>query len=669
MSVPLTPDQIFISKLTEIVLSNLENRDFGVKNLAHEINMSPSGLNRRLQRIAKKNINQFIREVRLHKALEMLQNESVTASEVAYKAGFSSPAYFSTCFNEYFGFSPGKAKQERLSIPEEDIVTHFTSKMNQKGPESQTHFYPKAWIFVISGLILIASVFLYQKIFKPQTLDDLRSSDGRISVAVLPFNNMTDARIWDEIQNNIISYLSNFEELKVRQKEAVNILPEVKGMTDYASISPSLVRTISRKLDVNVFISGVVNRAGSVVRINANLINSKTNEVYKSFQKEGLAEGENIFRIMDSVSVLVSDFLIKSKMEKEVSPDIKPYRNTNSPEAFQFLVEADDNLRRYDIAAALKLYSKAVAIDSNYIPAIIFLSMRYKDLGKYEEAKKWCINAYSKRDRMNKNERIMADWYYSTLFGDPNDEIRYLKQYQNADDQVPISYSLAGYAYLRLFQYDKAIPEFLKTLDIYKKWGVKPMSQNYILLGTAYHKTGQYNKERKIYKKAEKDFPDDPFILSNQAVLSLTETDTIAANRYIEKLISVLQGKSSSEADISTKLAGIYDEADIPDKAEGYYRQAVSFQPDNPAMINSLAYFLIENNRNINEGLDLTDRILEKYPENYDAIHYKGWALYKQGNDREALKFLQKADSLKPIYNYTLYLHLQEVKKVVAGQK
>ena len=29
-------------------------------------------------------------------------------------------------------------------------------------------------------------------------------------------------------------------------------------------------------------------------------------------------------------------------------------------------------------------------------------------------------------------------------------------------------------------------------------------------LGDAYHKTGQYKKEKKLYKKAEKDFPDNP---------------------------------------------------------------------------------------------------------------------------------------------------------------
>ena len=69
--------------------------------------------------------------------------------------------------------------------------------------------------------------------------------------------------------------------------------------------------------------------------------------------------------------------------------------------------------------------------------------------------------------------------------------------------------------------------------------GIKTMVDLYYTdLGNAYHKTGQYKKEKKLYKKAEQDFPDDPDLIYRQAVLSLTEGDTIAANRYIEKYIS-----------------------------------------------------------------------------------------------------------------------------------
>ena len=91
-------DQIFISKLSGIILANLENENFGIKELVHEAGTSHYSLKRRLQAITNKTVKQFIREVRLQKAMEILQHEEVNITEVAYRVGFSSPAYFNTCF-------------------------------------------------------------------------------------------------------------------------------------------------------------------------------------------------------------------------------------------------------------------------------------------------------------------------------------------------------------------------------------------------------------------------------------------------------------------------------------------------------------------------------------------------------------------------------------------
>ena len=56
-----------------------------------------------------------------------------------------------------------------------------------------------------------------------------------------------------------------------------------------------------------------------------------------------------------------------------------------------------------------------------------------------------------------------------------------------------------------------------QSLNLKKHWkyiinGIQNPSwvYNYTDLGYAYHKTGQYKKEKKLYKKAEQDFPDDP---------------------------------------------------------------------------------------------------------------------------------------------------------------
>ncbi len=98
----------------------------------------------------------------------------------------------------------------------------------------------------------------------------------------MTFNTLWD--IWQQgIQTNLITSLSNSEELKVRQIETINSLLNSKGLTNYSSISPSAASSISQKLDAIVFILGSINQAGRIFRINAQLINSKTEEPVKVF--------------------------------------------------------------------------------------------------------------------------------------------------------------------------------------------------------------------------------------------------------------------------------------------------------------------------------------------------------------------------------------------------
>jgi hypothetical protein len=60
---------------------------------------------------------------------------------------------------------------------------------------------------------------------------------------------------------------------------------------------------------------------------------------------------------------------------------------------------------------------------------------------------------------------------------------------------------------------------------------------------------------------------------------------------------------------------------------------------------------------------------LKLQPENYSFLDSKGWGLYKQGKSKEALDLIQKSWDLKPVYSHQIYLHLEEVKKTVTGQK
>jgi tetratricopeptide (TPR) repeat protein len=525
---------------------------------------------------------------------------------------------------------------------------------------------------VIVALLIIAAILAYPKIFKKNTLEKLRSSGERISVAVMPFQNLTNDTIWDVwqsgIQNELITSLTNSEELKVRQTETVNSLLRSSGLTNYATIHPSDASKVSQKLETNVFIHGSINQAGSTIRLNARLINSKTENVYKSFQIDGTEE--NILEIIDSLSAMVKNSLIISKLVKDLPLYEQQYNpSTKSSEAYRYYLYGENARSRGDYPTARKMFAQALAIDSNFIHVTLMLSVACINQGLYEEARKWGTKAYEKIDQMPLRLKILTESNHAFFYETPNERIKYLRQFLEIDDKYPGTYYDIGFNYYSISQYDKAIPEFEKSLEIYEKLKMKPWWVfNYTLLGWAYHETGQYNKEKKLYKKADKDFPDDPAILWQKIVLSLIEGDTITANVYIKKYIS-FRRSSMSEAMIAYNLGEIYSEAGILVKSEKYHRLELSLEPENIFHIYSLAWFLIDKDININEGLELINKSLVLSPDDYNILDAKSWGLYKLGKYKDALELIEKADSLKPSYNHEIFLHLEAAKKAVASQK
>jgi tetratricopeptide (TPR) repeat protein len=528
---------------------------------------------------------------------------------------------------------------------------------------------------VLAVLLVFATILIYPIIFKRDALEKLKSSGERISVAVMPFHNMTNDTIWNEwqdgIQINLITYLSNYsEEIIVRQTESINGLIQSKGLSNYASITPSIAGSISQKLDANIFIYGNINQVEKTIRVNAQIIDSKSKESFKSFQLDGTAE--NILHTIDSLSKMIKNFLIISKLGKVMTPDYQ-HLTTNSPDAYRYYINGEKAHNKSDLPTAVNLFSQAIAIDSNFVDAIIELSGTYYSQGNYEEAKKLYLRTYKRKNEMSLMGKIYMDLNHAVLFESLEEVIKYENQILAIDDQLPVNYYDLGAFHFFLNQYNEAIAGYEKSLEIYDKWGSKPpMVFSYTALGFAYHKTGQYKKEKKIYKKAEQDFPNNPDLIYRQTVLALTEGDTVLANQYIEKWIPIVVGQSWSEARIVRNLADIYSEANYFDKAEKYYRKALFLEPNSPLRLNVLAYFLIDKDRSINEGLELIDKALLLSADNYEYLDTKGLGFYKQGRFQEALEILQKSWDLRiknAIYNHEAYLHLEAAKKAIAKQK
>ena len=102
-------EHAFITKLKQIIDENIDQETFNVVDLGRALAMSRTQVHRKLKALTNLSTSQFIRNHKLIKAMDLLQSGSYNVSDVAYMLGFNTPNYFSTCFNEYFGFSPSEA--------------------------------------------------------------------------------------------------------------------------------------------------------------------------------------------------------------------------------------------------------------------------------------------------------------------------------------------------------------------------------------------------------------------------------------------------------------------------------------------------------------------------------------------------------------------------------
>lgn len=99
-------DQEFIQKAVQIVNDNMSDSEFSVEILCKLIYMSRPVLYRKLKALLDQSPQDFIKIIRLKKAVEYMHQSDMNITEIAYQTGFSDPKYFATCFKNHYGMSP-----------------------------------------------------------------------------------------------------------------------------------------------------------------------------------------------------------------------------------------------------------------------------------------------------------------------------------------------------------------------------------------------------------------------------------------------------------------------------------------------------------------------------------------------------------------------------------
>ncbi len=111
-------DQLLLDKMRQIIMAHLGEANFGVAVLADEMHMSRSTLVRKIKAISGLAPLQYIRNVKMEAACQMLTNRTASVADVAQKLGYSDRDHFSRLFRECMGQTPSEWQQSHQACPD-----------------------------------------------------------------------------------------------------------------------------------------------------------------------------------------------------------------------------------------------------------------------------------------------------------------------------------------------------------------------------------------------------------------------------------------------------------------------------------------------------------------------------------------------------------------------
>ena len=381
----------FIEQAEALILENLGNEQFGVSELADAMNMSRSNLLRKIKKQTQLSASQFIRQVRLKEAMELLKEDSSTVSEISYQVGFGSTSYFIKCFREQYGYPPGEVGKGAIEVETENVKPNYWK------------IYRWPIIVGTSIVLLIVAFLIFNK------TDTVQELEVEKSIAVLPFKNesadSTNLYFVNGLMESALNNLQKIEDLRVISRTSV----EKYRKTDKG------IPEIAEELHVNYLVEGSGQRVGNQVLLNVQLINASTDTPI--WVEQYSSEVEDIFGLQNDVAKKIADAIEAVVTPTELEQIEK--RPTENLVAYDYYLQALDYSRtNEDLEKAIPLFEKAVKQDEQFALAYANLAISYYNLDIFQKQKRYTdlINNYADKallyDSKNDVSLISKALYY-----------------------------------------------------------------------------------------------------------------------------------------------------------------------------------------------------------------------------------------------------------------
>ena len=237
----------------------------------------------------------------------------------------------------------------------------------------------RAWIYVVIVAALLSISLFFLGRFTASTKQNGATEVPAKSIAVLPFENLSEEKanafFADGVQDEILTDLARIADLKVISRTSV---------MHYKSGIARNLREIGEQLGVAHVLEGSVQRSGNRVRVNAQLVDARTDRhLWGQTYDRDLAD---VFAIQSEIARTIADQLQAKLSPGEKSAIERP--PTNDITAFGLYTRAKDLLLtaaesgagKADSLQAIDLLNQAVARDPSFFQAYCRLAEAHDGL-------------------------------------------------------------------------------------------------------------------------------------------------------------------------------------------------------------------------------------------------------------------------------------------------
>ena len=129
------------------------------------------------------------------------------------------------------------------------------------------------------------------------------------------------------------------------------------------------------------------------------------------------------------------------------------------------------------------------------------------------------------------------------------------------------------------------------------------------------------------------------------------------------KATSQITAESNTElvSDIYAAMGDLFHVSEQPEEAYHCYDSALVYNPSNILVLNNYAYYLSEENKELDKAEQMSQRTIKAEPNNATYLDTYAWILYKQERYEEALTYIERALATDSVASDVLYEHAGDI--------